>query len=314
MGKYIPPAKDQIAIAIQPWLRGFIQKEYGSHTNPDDRADLEQEGLVSLLTLLSKMDGQPPRFNSEEEFQFYVKAVIRNAIRDYILKFRSRFGISLFKLRRELKGKTPAANESDDDTSERRLGEFMNAVGEQYTYLCGGDEAEDLAEQEILQRRLSLLSRATKNCRELDNDESKKLLFDVIEEYKRTELVTAPFEAPTPSAVPLKSPVTGTGATRVPVPGAKRGPKKCASRFCNMDLTTIKTVIIDRGFGYCSKRCKKEWPPIINRIQSAYGNTPVELILTVSLKLFRSKKRAAEVLDISATTFEKLSVKFKIGE
>lgn len=311
MGKYIPPDKETIVSAIQPWLRGFIQKEYGSHTNPDDRLDLEQEGLVSLLHLLARMEGNPPRFNSEDEFQYYIKAVIRNAIRDYILKFRSRFGISLFKLRRELKGKAPL---EDDDSSDRRLGEFMNTVGEQYTYLCGGEEAEDPAEQETTQRRLSLLARATKNCRELDIDESKKLLFDVIEEYKRTESVAAPFEAPRPTAAPTGIPTQTPGVTRAPVSAGRRGPKKCASRFCNTDLTSIKTVIIDRGFGYCTKRCKKEWPPTINRIQSAYGNTPIELILSVSLKLFRSKKRAAEVLDISATTFEKLAVKFEIGE
>jgi len=305
--KFIPPDKNTIVANINPWLKGFIHKEYGTHTNPDDRADLEQEGYVNLLNLLAKMDKQPPRFDSEEDFYFYIKAVIRNAIRDYILKFRSRFGISLFKLRRELKGK-----DETDNKIEKRLGDFMNSVGEEYVYLTESP-IEDSIEYSVRQRRLSLLSQAAHNCRDLAPEDAKKLLFDVIEEYKKTESVGVAFEPPEPQEIPntVNIPsITGQFFKRTPVPGRKTE-KKCASRFCDNDLHPSK-IILEKGFGYCSKRCKKEWPPSINKIQSSYGNTPIEVILVISLKLFKSKRRAAEILDVSVTTFEKLSTKFSI--
>jgi len=302
--KFVPPDNSTITSSIGPWLRGFIHKEYATHTNPDDRADLEQEGYLSLLNLLAKMNQQPPRFDSEEEFYFYIKAVIRNAIRDYILKFRSRFGISLFKLRRELKGKDETVNE---EKIEKRLGDFMRMVGEEFVYLVEGFEL-DPTEYAIRQRRLSLLSRAERNCRDLDLEDSKKLLFDVIEEYKKTENIKAPFEPPLPASIPLDakpSPVKSIFVTRTPIPGRKTT-KKCASRFCSIDLQNLKTIILDKGFGYCSKRCKKTWPPYVNRIQSDYGNTAIEVVIFIALKLFRSKRRAAEVLRLSVTTLEKL--------
>lgn len=304
--KYAPPGKDETITKITPWLKGFIQKEYGTHANKDDFHDLEQEGYMSLLQLLKHMEGKPNRFNNEEEYYFYVKAVIRHAIRDYMLKFRSRFGISLFKLRRELK--------DNDERPGQELGDFMHSISEEFAYLSD-EQTEDPNEYATRQHRLSLLSRATKNCRDMDVEESKQLLLEVIEEYKRTEPVEAPFEAPLPPKLP---PVIqphrpeGTFVARTPVVGAvRRTPKKCSSRFCT-NLLPDPPPVSDRGFPYCSKRCKKEWPPIINRIQSTYGNTPVEVILSISVKLFRSKRRAAEILDISTTTFEKLATRFRI--
>src|SRR6266478_8148512 len=306
--KFVYPKKDVVVATIAPWLKGFIQKEYGKHTNPDDKADLEQEGYLSLLALLSKMESSTTRLSSEEEFYFYIKAVVRNAIRDYILKFRSRFGISLFKLRRELKGK------DDTEHLEKRLGDFMHTVGEEFTYLAE-TESEDPEDYSRRQRRLSILSKAGKSCRELDIEQSQSLLMEVIGEYKKTELVDSPFEASAPPPVPVNpqvTPSTTSFVARTPIPNIQRSSKKCASLFCSIDLTTVKSPVVEKGFGYCSKKCKKEWPPVVNKIQSKYGNTPIEVVLAISLKLFRSKRRAAEVLNMGVSTFEKLAAKFKI--
>lgn len=314
--KYRPPAPEEIIEVLKPWLKGFIHKEYGTHTNPDDRADLEQEGYLSLLNFLQKINKHPPRFVSEEEFYLYVRAVVRNAIRDYILKFRSRFGISLFKLRKELKGEILNNDNDSKDKIEKRLGDFMNSVGEEYVYSSQPPE-EDFIDYAIKQRRLDLLSQA-RNRQDLNLEQSRNLLFEIINEYKTTEQVKVPFEAPISPSLPLEYIPQSTDddcntniILRTPIPG-RRTPKKCANRLCQNELKPTKT-IIERGFGYCSKRCKKLWPPIINRLQSSY-NTPIEIILIISLKLFRSKKRAAEILEISTTTFDKLIRRFQIEQ
>jgi len=101
---------------------------------------------------------------------------------------------------------------------------------------------------------------------------------------------------------------------RAPQPSNASSSKviSCSSRFCNTDLSSLKTIEIFRGYGYCSRSCRKEWPPIINKIQSIY-KAPIEVILFVSLRLFRSKRRVAEVLDISATTLDNLYERFNIS-
>lgn len=84
----------------------------------------------------------------------------------------------------------------------------------------------------------------------------------------------------------------------------------CVNPFCQKPLNPDK-MTISRGFGYCSKGCRKTWPPIINRLQVEY-DAPIQVILSVALKLFRSKRRTAEILDISCMTMEKLTRKFHI--
>lgn len=86
---------------------------------------------------------------------------------------------------------------------------------------------------------------------------------------------------------------------------------KCSNRFCSTLLNDLKAIEYYKGFGYCSKSCRKDWPPVINKIQSQY-HIPIEVVLYVSLRLFRSKRRVAEVLDISATTLEKIYLRFGI--
>lgn len=83
----------------------------------------------------------------------------------------------------------------------------------------------------------------------------------------------------------------------------------CASRFCERELT--KNVIYFRGYGYCSKACRKEWPPTVLRIQTEY-DAPIEVVLTVALGLFRSKRRVADILQISSTSLDKLVSRFKL--
>lgn len=100
---------------------------------------------------------------------------------------------------------------------------------------------------------------------------------------------------------------------RSPQPAKQEGSRViiCASRFCDNELNSLKSVEIYRGYGYCSRSCRKDWPPIINKIQSIY-KAPIEVVLYVSLRLFRSRRRVAEVLDISATTLDKLYARFEI--
>jgi hypothetical protein len=87
---------------------------------------------------------------------------------------------------------------------------------------------------------------------------------------------------------------------------------QCASRFCDTELNSLRVVEFYRGYGYCSRTCRKDWPPVINKIQSLY-KAPIEVVLFVSLKLFRSRRRVAEVLDIPATTLDKLYIRFDIA-
>lgn len=82
---------------------------------------------------------------------------------------------------------------------------------------------------------------------------------------------------------------------------------QCSNRFCESELD-IETVVYFRGYGYCSKECKKEWPPLILRIQSDY-QAPIAMVLDLAMKLFRSKAKASEVLGIGVSTLEKLLVR-----
>lgn len=101
---------------------------------------------------------------------------------------------------------------------------------------------------------------------------------------------------------------------RIPVLTENSGrERRCSNRFCAKDLQKVKDVVVFRGFGYCSKKCKKEWPPIITRIQLEY-DAPIELVLEICLKLFRSKRRAADILKLSSVALEKLLQKFDIKQ
>lgn len=80
----------------------------------------------------------------------------------------------------------------------------------------------------------------------------------------------------------------------------------CTNKYCLKELQHVKNHISYRGYGYCSVECKKEWPPIINKIQRDYA-APIEIIIRIALLLFRSKGRASEVLEINVTTLERLA-------
>lgn len=306
--KYKPPGKEEVILELRPWIQGFVLKEYRTHVDPNDQADLVQEGCLSLIQIVTKLEEQPLRFTSKDEYIFYVKAVVRNSIRDYILRLRSKFGISLYKLRRR--------------QADQTIGDFMNNVGDEYAYVQE-EEADDPGEWLTRQCRLSLLSRVTKNGRGMDIDDCQVILVDVIKEYKRflieegrwkynqpsprmpdvgIEQIQTPAETLPHSRTPLAS--TAIPATRT---------VKCASHFCEVDLRTVKMPIVHRGYGYCSKTCRKEWPPIIIRLQTQY-DAPIEVILEVSLKLFKSKRRTAEILGLASSTMERLMGNFEIEE
>lgn len=87
----------------------------------------------------------------------------------------------------------------------------------------------------------------------------------------------------------------------------------CSNQYCAADLSLVENVVYFRGYGYCSKECRKEWPPLILRIQSEY-HAPIVMILQLAMKLFRSKAKVAEVLGISLSTLEKLLTRAKVKE
>lgn len=168
-----PKDRDKFLLELYPWVKGFVQKEYGRFLNPSDLSDLRHEGMIGLMIITDRLMKGEPRF-LEKEFMFYVKAVVRNAIRDYSLTNSARFGISLFKLRRHLKD------------SDQELGEFMGDIGISF---ASHSRSVHVPEEDTLentrQTRLSLLSTLDKNGRDMPLDECRKILFDVVQEYKK---------------------------------------------------------------------------------------------------------------------------------
>lgn len=171
--KFQPKDRDAFVMDLYPWVKGFVQKEYGRFLNPSDLSDLRHDGLIALMGITDKLMQGEPRF-LEKEFLFYVKAVVRNAIRDTSLTNSSRFDISLFKLRRHLK------------ESEQELGEFMGDISTSYTNHQSAvhvpEETQDEASRQV---RLSLLSSLERNGRDMTIEECRKILFDVVQEYKK---------------------------------------------------------------------------------------------------------------------------------
>jgi hypothetical protein len=154
---------------LRPWIKGFVGKEYSFLESPDQE-ELEQDGCLSLLLAVRKLNQKPDRFPTKEEYVLYVKAMVRNAVRDCVLKLKSRFNISLFKLRRHLREK---------DTS---LNEYMATIGEDYGYIANKTQSlEDVFAQESREQLLGLLSPARKGCKGMTIPECRVLLKEVIE-------------------------------------------------------------------------------------------------------------------------------------
>ena len=307
MALFRPKDKNDIILELRPWIVGFVTKEY-SHVDPSDQADLAQEGSLRLIEIVASLESKPPRFNSKDEYVFYVKACVRNSIRDYILKLRSKFDISLYKLRRQLR------------ENDQELGDFMVAVGDGFAQLAD-EEAEDPREWETRQRRLSMLSGIRKSGRGMPREECLAVLGEVIREYRKHLMEEGKWEAPpaaprTPTIRPvdLKVPVNGLRHVRTPmiVPSPDRV-VKCSNHFCDVDLRTVKVPVAHRGYGYCSKTCRKEWPPMVIKLQTQF-ESPIKVILEVALKMFRSKRRTAEILNIATSTMDRLIGHYGIGE
>jgi DNA-directed RNA polymerase specialized sigma subunit len=320
---YRPAEREATILELKPWIVGFVQKEYG-HVDPQDQEDIVQEGCLALIQIVGKLDEAPPRFRSAEEYVFYVKAVVRNSIRDYILKLRSKFDISLYKLRRQLRCDCPNRPKYHlESCTKTELGNFMSAVGDEFAEAHGEEEAEDPHDWEKRQRRLSLLSNIRKSGRGMKQEECQEILGSVLEEYKQhlAEDGNWNFQPPTARIAALspnqvKAPASNLPHARTPVASTAISAErvvKCANRFCETDLRTVKLPVVYRGYGYCSKSCRKEWPPVVIRLQSHY-KAPIEVILEVALKLFRSKRRTAELLNIAGSTMERLVGRFGIQE
>lgn len=174
MEKYKPNNRDEFILEEYKWIRGFVRKEYGDFVSASDQSDLRHEGVAALCQIYDKLAARPARFDSRDEFLFYVKAVVRNAVRDFVLRERSRFDISLFKLRRHLR------------ENDLELGEFMIDIGDQYAYqaIISTDRDEEKAHFRR-QRRLSLLSEVEKSGRGMSLDECREVLKKVVVEYKK---------------------------------------------------------------------------------------------------------------------------------
>jgi hypothetical protein len=315
---YQTPDKDAIILEMRPWIAGFVSKEYG-HVDSMDQEDIVQEGCLALIQIVAKLS--TPRFKNVEEYTFYVKAVVRNSIRDYVLRLRSKFDISLYKLRRELKCGCPGRPKFHlPECTKKELGDYMTAVGSEYTD-AQDEEAENPIEWGKRQRRLSLLSEVRKSGRGMLPAECQTVLCAVLEEYKAhlVEGGTWAFQSPTVriptlspeqvQAAPVNLPHARTPVASTAISANRNVP--CANRFCDIDLRTVKLPIIYRGYGYCTKGCRKEWPPVVIKLQSRY-EAPIEVILEVSLKLFRSKRRTAELLGVAGSTMERLMGRFAI--
>lgn len=161
--------EEEMILELRPWVKGFVGKEY-NFLNIQDQEELEQEGCLSLLLAVRKLNKKPPRFPSREEYVLYVKAMVRNAVRDCVLKLKSRFNISLFKLRRHLR---------EQDTT---LNEYMVSIGEEYEYVSNKEESmEDVFAREGRERLLTLLSPARKGCKGMTAEDCRGLLHEVID-------------------------------------------------------------------------------------------------------------------------------------
>lgn len=309
MALYQPPDNETVILELRPWISGFVLKEYG-HVDHSDQGDLAQEGCLRLIEIVSDLGRKPLRFRNKEEYVFYVKACVRNSVRDYILKLRSRFDISLYKLRRQLR------------ENDQELGDFMTTVGDDFAHLVD-EEAEDPREWQARQRRLSLLSSVRKSGRGMDVKECQESLGKVLIEYKRhlVEEGRWNFQTTSPRIAPITPEQVGAATQHLPHARTPLESKaisverivKCANRFCTIDLREVKVPLVYRGYGYCSKSCRKEWPPIVIKLQSQF-DAPIEVILEVALKLFKSKRRTAEILNIASSTMERLVSRFDIGD
>lgn len=168
---YVPLGIESVYSVLKPWIKGFIQKEY-NFLDPNDQVDLEQEAALQLVQIYNKLVGST-RFKAESEYMFYVKAVVRNSIRDYILKSRSKFGISLYKLRRHKR------------QTEQSLTEFFTDVGDQHSYVSVESISMDEMDQaQRHQRRLDILSRVPKGGKGLTKGECQHILRLVLKEMK----------------------------------------------------------------------------------------------------------------------------------
>jgi DNA-directed RNA polymerase specialized sigma24 family protein len=318
-----PSDKNEIILELRPWISGFALKEYG-HVDPQDREDIAQEGCLRLIEIVNDLERKPERFVSKEEYIFYVKACVRNSVRDYILKLRSKFDISLYKLRRELRCECPNRPRYHlDICTKKELGDFMTAVGDEFAGFHAEEEAEDPHEWERRQRRLSLLAGVRKSGRGMGPEECQRVLGEVLHEFKRHLVEEGRWTfQPSPSRIAalnpeqMQEPAANLPHARTPL-GSTAMPAtrvvKCSNRFCETDLREVRSPVVYRGYGYCSKSCRKEWPPVIIKLQSQY-EAPIEVILEVALKMFRSKRRTAEMLNIAATTMERLVTRFSIRE
>lgn len=168
MAKFIVPTEEEIILELRPWVRGFVSKEY-NFLEHHDQEELEQEGCLSLLISVRKLVVRSPEFPCREEYVLYVKAMVRNAVRDCVLKLRSRFNISLFKLRRKLR---------EQDTT---LNEYMTIIGDEYGYITDVPESmEDQFERHGREELLAVLSPARKGCKGMSVEECRELLRSVI--------------------------------------------------------------------------------------------------------------------------------------
>lgn len=287
---------------LYAWLVGFVRREY-SHVSSSDMEDLIQEGCIKIIEVVKDLQNtngtrRTPALQSKQEYVLYIKACSRHAIRDYILKLRSRFGISLFKLRKQLK-------QSDQD-----LNEYMSGIGNEYLQAYIAQNESDHAENEVRQYRLDLLSRIQNRGITDSLESNRQYLASVIHEYRNAiygqETSPKTRESPILRKISIRQ---KSSHVRTPVYSEEISKEKkefhCNSVFCNRVLPNARTVIVYRGHAYCSNMCKRKSPPAVLRAQVQY-NFPIVEIVRIAMILFRSRKRVAEIVGIPLSVLESI--------
>jgi len=273
---------DTVIESMRTWLQGFVNKEY-SFLDKTDREDLIQDGYIRILEIYKTIDQQ--RFDTYEKYIYYLRACTRHAIRDAILRTRSRFKLSLHKLRQQLREKDG-------------LHEVMGSIEETFLQKKYPNNAfiNDDIQELTKQHWLNILQDFFLVKKKKDIALLQKEFRRIIDEYKNYLIEenqwmpaseTGQFNI---DALQLQPCVRRTPVVRIT-------PKKCANHLCKK-IVTQKNSVVSKNYVYCSKNCKNVWPPVFYKIQKTY-NTPLDIVATLAIKLLKNRKKISEVLGVS---------------
>lgn len=291
---------------LQNWLSGFVRKEY-VHLPPQEIEDLVQVGCVKFIEIAKELHEKVKNSNttigSKNECVLYLKACARHAIRDYILRDRSRFNVSLFKLRKHLK------------KTNQELNEYMTEIERDYVFsLSDIEDWETEEEKTTRQVRLDILSQVKKHGIGISVEQNRKTLKMVIDEYRSHLIKENRLDWDLPkndTRKPIRHMAVKNVSphVRTPVFSPDVTPRRafiCNSVFCKKNLSKVKTPVIFRGHVYCSNACKRECPPSVFRSQVQF-EAPIHVIVQIATILYKSRKRVSEIVGIPISTLSRIS-------